>query len=413
MTWLGLPFWTRSASLEWWSNARRAVSTYGRLVVMSRGPISTLPSCTSFGCTNLMSSSTPISFRRAAQTSPSKSLRVTSLNVSRMVPFRSLVPTTIGSELVELEARPRSAQPGAGAGRAGRWARVEHGEADESVDPPAEADAKACAAAVDGRRAAGEQPLLAPRQDLHPGPERARNRDAQDSAAMPHADAEGGRTLRRCRRSPRDSRRRARRGSELRVDAGRRNAGVRRLLPRVCVPEQPRLRVRLAQEAEAERVLAAVRVAERHHDRGVAGRGPDVRLGVARRDDRLGAGLAQRAVDRSLRACPARVGLEREQLAPAGRRVGGLTQALPVLDLVGVLVVVGDDVRERVHARAGHLAGQVLVDARLDLVRDGRDLGEPEARRGPERPARHHSRAERLEAGHGRLEEGGVLIVER
>src|SRR4051794_23240719 len=44
---------------------------------MSRAVISILPSCMSFGWTKRMSSSISSSFSRAAQTSPSKSLRVT------------------------------------------------------------------------------------------------------------------------------------------------------------------------------------------------------------------------------------------------------------------------------------------------------------------------------------------------
>ena len=44
---------------------------------MSPGPTSIFPSCMSLGWTNRMSSSIPSSFRRAAQTRPSKSERVT------------------------------------------------------------------------------------------------------------------------------------------------------------------------------------------------------------------------------------------------------------------------------------------------------------------------------------------------
>src|SRR5436190_11980393 len=52
---------------------------------MSRPVISTLPSCMSLGWTNLMSSSMSSSFRSAAQTRPSKSLRVNSLYLSGIV----------------------------------------------------------------------------------------------------------------------------------------------------------------------------------------------------------------------------------------------------------------------------------------------------------------------------------------
>ena len=46
----------------------------------SRAETSVLPSCMSFGCTNLMSSTRCRCLRSTAQTKPSKSLRVTSLN---------------------------------------------------------------------------------------------------------------------------------------------------------------------------------------------------------------------------------------------------------------------------------------------------------------------------------------------
>src|SRR4051794_4832248 len=46
---------------------------------MSLSVTSTLPSCTSLGCTNWMDSSMPFCCRRMAHTKPSKSLRVRSL----------------------------------------------------------------------------------------------------------------------------------------------------------------------------------------------------------------------------------------------------------------------------------------------------------------------------------------------
>src|SRR3954469_11718771 len=71
---------------------------------MSRPVISTLPSCMSFGWTNLMSSSMSSSFRSAAQTSPSKSLRVQAFTRPGSLPHvddRVRVP--IGAAPVSLE----------------------------------------------------------------------------------------------------------------------------------------------------------------------------------------------------------------------------------------------------------------------------------------------------------------------
>ena len=68
----------RSVSLWWWSKTRCAAGAYGRLVRMSRSVTSTTPSCTSLGCTKVISSIMPSSCSRTAHTSPSKSLRVTS-----------------------------------------------------------------------------------------------------------------------------------------------------------------------------------------------------------------------------------------------------------------------------------------------------------------------------------------------
>src|SRR4028119_1292134 len=49
---------------------------YGRLLMMAFRPTRTLPSCTSFGCTNSTESICSTSRSRTAQASPSKSERV-------------------------------------------------------------------------------------------------------------------------------------------------------------------------------------------------------------------------------------------------------------------------------------------------------------------------------------------------
>jgi len=76
---------------------------------------------------------------------------------------------------------------------------------------------------------------------------------------------------------------------------------VRVLLVGIRVPEQRRLAEGRAEEAEAERVLAAVGVAERLDHRRVSRRRADVRVRVAGRDDRVGLALGERAVDRLAR----------------------------------------------------------------------------------------------------------------
>src|SRR5437763_11096870 len=152
ITWLGLPLRTRSVSLEWWSNARCALGTYGRFVVMSRSPISTLPSWTSFGWTNLMSSISSSCFSSAAQTRPSKSLRVTSLYVSGIASFPAIpwVQAVIGTGALRLECYGRI-RP-AGDDESGAEGEDSCGGDDSSRAP---GDAHNCVAAQAVRRRAG------------------------------------------------------------------------------------------------------------------------------------------------------------------------------------------------------------------------------------------------------------------
>ena len=131
-------------------------------------------------------------------------------------------------------------------------------------------------------------------------------------------------------------------GHQGRVEVGRRHPEFRRLLVVVRVRDQSRLAVAVGKEAQAEGGLALI--TGRHDDRRVAGRGADVRVGVARGDDRVEV-VGQQASRRS-RLVRLDRRLADRRVVHARRRIGRDQEVLSVLDLVGMLLVVGDDVAQ-------------------------------------------------------------------